>query len=89
MFRAVLEFVLMLVIARSVSRLFNGMMDGLRGGPEPGPVTRVPDQGQRLVRDPVCGVWVLPDRAVSVTVGQQRHFFCSTACRDRYRSRTA
>jgi hypothetical protein len=40
-----------------------------------------------MVRDPICGTFVLPDRAVSLTDGRQRVFFCSTACRDTYRER--
>jgi len=42
-----------------------------------------------MVRDPVCGTFVLPERAISVTVGRQQVFFCSLACRDAYRARTA
>jgi hypothetical protein len=28
---------------------------------------------------------VLPDRALMLTVGRERLFFCSVACRDKYR----
>jgi len=90
MLRAVLEFVLMLVIARSVWRLIGGVIDGLGGAlrthvSDPG----VPDRGVPMVRDPVCGTFVLPERAVSLSDGRQRVYFCSTACRDKYRARTA
>jgi YHS domain-containing protein len=37
-----------------------------------------------MVRDPVCGTFVLPERAVTVADGSTRVFFCSTACRDKY-----
>ena len=90
MLRAVLEFVLMLVIARSFWRLVGGVIDGL-GGTR---TTRVPEQhepdrGVPMARDPVCGTFVLPERAVSLSDGRQHVYFCSTACRDKYRARTA
>jgi YHS domain-containing protein len=90
MLRAVLEFVLMLIIARVFWRVIGGIMEGLGGTPQ----TRVreggvPDREVPLTRDPVCGTFVLPDRAVSLTDGRQRLYFCSTACRDKYRARTA
>jgi YHS domain-containing protein len=40
-----------------------------------------------MVRDPVCGTFVLPERAVTLMDGRSRLFFCSEACRDKYRSR--
>jgi len=48
-----------------------------------------PQSGLSMVRDPVCGTFVLPDRAVTIVDGRQRVFFCSNACRDKYRARTA
>jgi hypothetical protein len=31
----------------------------------------------------------VPDRAVTLTVGRQRLYFCSDTCCDKYRARTA
>jgi len=42
-----------------------------------------------MVRDPVCGTYVIPDRAVALSDGSGQVFFCSTNCRDKYRARTA
>jgi hypothetical protein len=84
MFRAVLELVLIVMIARTFWRIVDGIIEGLSGPREKPPV---PDRGVAMVRDPVCGTFVLPDRAVSLTNGRQRVFFCSTACRDAYRDR--
>jgi YHS domain-containing protein len=42
-----------------------------------------------MVRDPVCGTFVVPERAVSLTVGRELLHFCSVACRDAYRTRPA
>jgi YHS domain-containing protein len=49
----------------------------------------VPTRGVQMVRDPVCGTFVLPDHAVSIADGRGRVYFCSARCRDAYRARTA
>ena len=43
-------------------------------------------RGVQMVRDPVCGTFVVPDRAVTLVDGRARVFFCSDACRDKYRA---
>ena len=53
-----------------------------RGGP---PDRSREIRGVPMARDPVCGTYVVPDRAVAVVDGRQQVFFCSTACRDKYR----
>ena len=95
MLRAVLELVLMLVIARAFWRVVGGLMEGL--GVTPGmrvpgrnvPGPSVPERGVPMARDPVCGTFVVPDRAISLSDGRQRVYFCSVVCRDQYRARTA
>jgi YHS domain-containing protein len=42
-----------------------------------------------MVRDPVCGTFVLPASAVTLADGRARIYFCSETCRDKYRARTA
>jgi YHS domain-containing protein len=87
----ILRFVLFLVLSVFVARAFWRLVDGIvagassRGGPRAG----VPDRGVQMVRDPVCGTFVLPDRAVSLVDGRTRVHFCSDACRDKYRARSA
>jgi hypothetical protein len=44
-------------------------------------------EGQRLVRDPECGVYIAENRALPVGSGAKVVHFCSTACRDRYFAR--
>ena len=85
--RALLLSLLLTLAVRAFSRLFNGIMEGLRG--DAPPRSRVPQRGVQMARDPVCGTFVVPDRAVSIAVGRERFYFCSTACRDKYRARTA
>ena len=37
-----------------------------------------------LVRDPVCGTFLLPDRAVKTGAGDDTLYFCSENCRAQY-----
>ena len=40
--------------------------------------------GRKLVRDPVCGMHVAEELAISVPTGDELVHFCSVECRDRY-----
>ena len=85
MLRVILLLILVVVVARTFWRVIDGLIEGISGrGP-----TNVAGRSTRLVRDPVCGTWVLPKDEMSLTDGRQRVFFCSASCRDHYRSRTA
>ena len=46
----------------------------------------VPQRGVQMVRDPVCGTFVVPARAVPLLTGHERLYFCSADCRDKYRA---
>jgi YHS domain-containing protein len=83
---AVLDLILFLVTLRAIWRLFGGMVVGLKSQP---PSVRAPEHGIQMARDPVCGTFVVPDRAVTIVDGRQHVYFCSTKCRDQYRARTA
>ena len=85
MFRLVLFIALAVFVARAFWRFVDGIVAGVRGGAEGG----VPRRGVQMVRDPVCGTFVLPDHAVSIADGRGRVYFCSSRCRDAYRARTA
>jgi YHS domain-containing protein len=85
--RLILFIVLAIVVARAFWRLVDGVIDGISGRPRSN--TPVPSRGVAMVRDPVCGTFVLPDRARMISDGRTQVFFCSDACRDQYRARTA
>jgi YHS domain-containing protein len=92
MTRFVLLLILSVVVARVFWRVVDGVLEGLTGRPGstgPSGSTGVPGRGVQMVRDPVCGTFVVPDRAVTLTVGRQRLYFCSDSCCDKYRARTA
>ncbi len=84
--RIVLLFLLVMLVLRAFWRLVAGVIDGaaLPGARNPGP----PERGVQMVRDPVCGTFLLPANAVSLT-GRRGdvHYFCSDRCRDAYRAR--
>jgi YHS domain-containing protein len=45
--------------------------------------------GIQMARDPVCGTFVIPERAVTLDDGTRLVHFCSTECRDAFRARPA
>ena len=86
--RLALFIVLAVFVARAFWRLVDGIAAGVRGGPARGK-GQVPTRGVHMVRDPVCGTFILPDHALMLSDGRARVFFCSDACRDKYRTRPA
>jgi len=86
MLRLILFVLLAIFVARAIWRLFDGIVEGASGGR---PRSRAPVRGVSMVRDPVCGTFVLPARAVTLVDGPARVYFCSDACRDKYRARSS
>ena len=86
--RLALLLVLAMVVTRGAWRVFDGVKEGLSGRVPHGPGGSAPARGIQMVRDPVCGTFVLPDHALTIVDGRSRVFFCSGACRDRYRPST-
>jgi len=89
MIRFVIYLALLILLTRALSRLWGGFMEGLTGQPRPRsrvPQPSAPQQGVQMVRDPVCGTFVVPDRALMLSVGRPQLYFCSPACRDKYRA---
>jgi YHS domain-containing protein len=87
MVRYLLLFLLVILITRAAWRLVGGVMRGLAEHSQPRAGGGVPTRGVQMVRDPVCGTYVLPDRALMLTDGSRQVFFCSAECRDKYRAR--
>ena len=86
--RLALFIILAFVVSRAVWRLLDGIVDGASGGGRRGGAG-VPQRGVQMPRDPVCGVFVVPEQAVTLVDGRERIYFCSETCRDKYRARTA
>ena len=87
--RAVIYAVLFFLFARAMGRFWTGLTQGMAGRPSGAGGRSVPQRGVQMARDPVCGTFVVPERAVSIAVGQHMIHFCSAACRDKYQKRTA
>jgi len=87
MVRLVFYAILLILFARAMARFWRGVAEGMSGKPHPG--GGVPQRGVDMVRDPVCGTFVVRDRAVTLMIGQDHHYFCSVSCRDTYRAKTA
>jgi len=44
--------------------------------------------GEEMVKDPECGTYLPRSDALEAHVAGETHYFCSSACRDAYRSRS-
>lgn len=84
MLRFILITLLITFIARAFWRIVDGMIEGATGKPR---AARTRMRGVQMVRDPVCGTFVVPDRAVTLAEGRRQIYFCSDQCRDQYRAR--
>jgi len=85
MVRLALFIILFVFIARAFWRVVDNIIEAASGQP-PRPSNTPRSAAARMARDPVCGTFVLPDRSVSLDAGGSRVYFCSDACRDKYRS---
>ena len=79
MIKILLLVILVLLVARAFWRVVDGILDAAAGGEK-----RVPPV--KLVRDPVCGIYVAPNSGLSLTTGRTTHYFCSEECRSKYRA---
>jgi YHS domain-containing protein len=79
--RFILLFILFVIAARGLWRFLLGVLEGagyLRDGRE---------ASVGLVRDPICGVFVLPSKALTAGQGTETRYFCSEKCRRQWRER--
>ncbi len=87
MARFILILILALIVGRAFWRLFDGVVEGATGVRRPS--ARTPQRRVHMVRDPVCGTFVVPERAVELANGREPLYFCSAGCRDQYQARGA
>lgn len=69
------------MVVRAVWRLLYGIAAGLS---TPGPRSAPPERGVAMVRDPVCGTFVVPSTALALRAAGRDVYFCSEECRQRY-----
>jgi YHS domain-containing protein len=92
-----LKAILFFVIIRVIWWFLSGLIDGLtpdapgsrgaRGGSGSRPGARGNTASVPLVRDPVCGKYVVPGRAITTGRADQIQYFCSEKCRDEFARR--
>lgn len=78
----ILKLVLLYLVIRAVMRVVRGVLDGLRLPADP--PAAVP-----LVRDPICGTFVVPSAALALGTGADTRFFCSEKCLRAYQVKFA
>jgi len=82
MARLILWTLLIAFVVRALSRLVRGVLEGAGYRPEGGG-----PPGVALVKDPVCGVFVVPGQALVAGRGRDATFFCSEKCRQAWQKR--
>ncbi len=80
----VVRFVLFLVVVRLIWLFVRGLLQGL--APEEARERKA--RAVPLVRDPVCGKFVVRARALTSGTGESTQYFCSEQCRDHYARHT-
>jgi YHS domain-containing protein len=71
-----LKIILIVLVARALWRLVGGILEGAGYSRSGAAAPSV-----KLVRDPVCGVFVVPSRALTSGTGATARYFCSEKCR--------
>jgi len=84
----VLDVLFALFVARAAWKLVQGFIEGY-ARPAKRTGGKGPVQSVHMSRDPVCGTYVIPNAALTITDGSRQVFFCSAACRDKYRAKSA
>jgi YHS domain-containing protein len=86
MARGFLLLVLVVFLARAFWRVVDGIVEGAKATGPASPAT-TPPRSVQMVRDPVCGTFLVPERAIMISGGGAPLYFCSTRCRDQYQAR--
>jgi YHS domain-containing protein len=83
MARLIVWLVLLFIIGRMVWRFMYAVFDGAGMLKE----DRREPAAVKLVRDPVCGVFVVPGKALTAGSGSSLQYFCSERCRQQWSRR--
>ena len=75
-----IRLLIAVLVVRAISSFVSGLFTGAAESPKPPSRKSVP-----LVRDPVCGTYIDPSRALSAKTGTAVHYFCSEDCRQAFR----
>jgi YHS domain-containing protein len=75
----ILRIILVLIVLRLIWKFIRGVLEGA------GFIQRPAHPSVGLVRDPVCGVFVVPTNALTAGSGLDTRYFCSEKCRAEWR----
>ena len=75
-----IKLLLAVLVVRGIWNFVSGLFAGAAESPKAPSRRSVP-----LVRDPVCGTYIDPSRALSAKTGTTVHYFCSENCRRVFR----
>jgi YHS domain-containing protein len=91
-----LRLLLMFLVVRALMLIVGGLIRGLIGAAQvPGAPRQRSGKGGvarshgTLVQDPVCGTYVLQERALAIKTTGGTAFFCSERCRSAYDAQAA
>jgi YHS domain-containing protein len=78
----ILRIILFLVVIRAIWMLAKGILEGAG-------YQRIDQTAPsvKLVRDPVCGMFVAPTHALTAGSGRDTAYFCSEKCRSAWQRR--
>jgi YHS domain-containing protein len=82
--RVALFLILIAVLLRSAYQFLGGVIEGATGG---GPAASNRQVAGHMVKDPVCGTYVVQGRALTAVRGQQMAWFCSPRCQQAWLQR--
>jgi YHS domain-containing protein len=89
--RLLLLFLLAMFLARAFWRLLAGVAEGAIGvgssGAQPRPAARVQTPPVKMVKDPVCGTFVVPGKSLELVRAGETQWFCSERCRAAFAKR--
>ena len=77
----VLRLILFFIVVRAILRFVRGIAQGMSASSD------AERTAVGLVKDPVCGTYVVPARALTAGSGSQTRFFCSERCREAWSRR--
>ena len=91
-----LRILLLFMLIRALMLIVGGLIRGLIGAAQvPGEARQETGGGSvarshgTLVQDPICGTYVLQDRALAMKTAGGTAFFCSERCRSAYDAQAA
>ena len=84
MIRLIILAAVLILIGRLVWRFMYAIFDGAGMLKQPG---KHEPAAVQLVRDPICGVFVVPGKALTSGSGTATRYFCSEKCRQQWGQR--